>query len=62
MAAMAANLDLVSVDYLTNACVNWSDFFCGFLGATASAGRFHLMMSAAARYTHHQSSPYSTSP
>jgi hypothetical protein len=27
MAAMAANLDVVSVDYLTNACwVIWSDF------------------------------------
>jgi hypothetical protein len=26
MAATAAILDLVSVDYLTNACVNWSDF------------------------------------
>jgi hypothetical protein len=26
MAATAAILDLVSVDYLTNACVDWSDF------------------------------------
>jgi hypothetical protein len=26
---MAAILDLVSVDYLTNACVDWSDFYWG---------------------------------
>jgi hypothetical protein len=29
---MAAIFDLVSVDYLTNAWVNWSDFFGGSLG------------------------------
>jgi hypothetical protein len=27
MAAVAAILDLISVDYLTNAWVDWSDFF-----------------------------------
>jgi hypothetical protein len=31
MAAMAAILDLVSVDYLTNACIDWSNFFGGSL-------------------------------
>jgi hypothetical protein len=29
MAATAAILDLVSVDYLTNACADWSNFFIG---------------------------------
>jgi hypothetical protein len=32
MAATAAILGLVSVDYLTNACVNWSDVLGGSLG------------------------------
>jgi hypothetical protein len=32
MAAMAAILDLVSVDYLTNARVDWSDFFVAYWG------------------------------
>jgi hypothetical protein len=31
-AAMAANLDLVSIDYLTNAWVIWSDFFVAYWG------------------------------
>jgi hypothetical protein len=30
MAAMAAILDLVSVDYLTNASVDWSDFLVAY--------------------------------
>jgi hypothetical protein len=44
---IAAILDLVSVDFLTYAWVDWCDFFCGFVLA-ATAVRFHLMMSAAA--------------
>jgi hypothetical protein len=32
MAAMAAILDFVSVDYLANACVDWSDFFVAHWG------------------------------
>jgi hypothetical protein len=32
MAVMAAILDLVSVDYLTNASVYWSDFFVAYWG------------------------------
>jgi hypothetical protein len=32
MAAMAAILDLVSIDYLTNACVDWSDFLVAHWG------------------------------
>jgi hypothetical protein len=31
MAATATILKLVSVDYLTNTLVDWSDFFCGLL-------------------------------
>jgi hypothetical protein len=46
MAATAAILDLVSVDYLTNACVDWSQFFCGLLGVTG--GRFLSMTSTIA--------------
>jgi hypothetical protein len=37
MAATAAILDLVSVDYLTNAWVDWSNFF--WLSATAARVR-----------------------
>jgi hypothetical protein len=33
MAAVAANFDLVSVDYLTNAWVIWSDFFVAYWGS-----------------------------
>jgi hypothetical protein len=33
MAAMAANLDLVSVDYMTNTWVNCSDFFVAYWGS-----------------------------
>jgi hypothetical protein len=36
MAATAAILDLVSVDYLTNACVNWSDFLVPHWGSSTS--------------------------
>jgi hypothetical protein len=32
IAAMAPILDLVSVDYLTDACVDWSDFFVAHWG------------------------------
>jgi hypothetical protein len=32
MVAMAAILDLVSVDYLTNACVDWSEFLLAHWG------------------------------
>jgi hypothetical protein len=32
MATTAAILDLVSVDYLTNACVDWSDFLVAHWG------------------------------
>jgi hypothetical protein len=32
MAASAAILDLFSVDYLTNAWVDWSDFFVAYWG------------------------------
>jgi hypothetical protein len=31
MTAMAAILDLVSLDYLTNAWDDWSDFFVAYL-------------------------------
>jgi hypothetical protein len=34
MAAMAAILDLVSVDYLTNACVDWFNFFVAHWGSS----------------------------
>jgi hypothetical protein len=33
MTTMAAILDLVSVDFLTNAWVDWADFFGGSLGS-----------------------------
>jgi hypothetical protein len=38
MAATSAILNLDSVDFLTYAWVDWSNFFCGLLGVTA--GRF----------------------
>jgi hypothetical protein len=44
MAAKAAILDLVSVDYLTNACVDWSNFFCGSLGSSIFT-IFHFSLS-----------------
>jgi hypothetical protein len=47
--ATAAILDLVSIDFLTNAWVDWSDFLGGSLGVTG--GRFLLMTSAAAHPT-----------
>jgi hypothetical protein len=34
MATTAAILDLVSVDYLTNACVDWSDFLVAHWGSS----------------------------
>jgi hypothetical protein len=34
MAATAAILDLVSVDYLTNACIDWSDFLVAHWGSS----------------------------
>jgi hypothetical protein len=46
MAAMAAILDLVSVGYLMNAWVDWSDFLCGLLGVIR--GRFLSMTTTAA--------------
>jgi hypothetical protein len=42
---MAAILGLVSIDFLTNAWVGWSDFFGGSLGVTG--GRFLPMISSA---------------
>jgi hypothetical protein len=51
MAAMAAMLDLVSIDFLTNALVDWSDL----LGVTG--GRFLSMTSAAAHPTWPQWQP-----
>jgi hypothetical protein len=32
MASTAAILDFISVDYLTNASVDWSDFFVAYWG------------------------------
>jgi hypothetical protein len=43
MAAMPDILDLVTIDFLTNAWVDWSDFFGGSLGVT---GRRFLSMTA----------------
>jgi hypothetical protein len=47
MAAMAAILALVSVDYLTNACVDWSDFFVAHWGHWGSSifTMFHFSLS-----------------
>jgi hypothetical protein len=44
MAATAPTLDFISVHYLTNAWVDWSDYFCTLLRVTA--GRFFSMTSA----------------
>jgi hypothetical protein len=41
MAAMAAILDLVPVNYVTNACVDWSDFFVAHWGRLEE-GSFRL--------------------
>jgi hypothetical protein len=56
MAAVAAILDLISVGYLTNAWVDWSDFFVGNWGVTG--GRFLSVISAAthSRWPPHQPS------
>jgi hypothetical protein len=43
MAAMAAILDLVSVDYLTNACVDWFNFFVAHWGSSIFT-IFHLSL------------------
>jgi hypothetical protein len=49
MATNAAILDLVSIDILPNACVDWSDFSVAHWGVTG--GRFLSMTSAAAHPT-----------
>jgi hypothetical protein len=49
MATMAPIFDLVSIDFLTNVLVNWSDFVGGSLGVTV--GTFLSMTSATAHPT-----------
>jgi hypothetical protein len=44
MAAMAAILHLVSVNYLMNACVNWSDFLVAHWGSSIFT-MFHFFLS-----------------
>jgi hypothetical protein len=44
MAAMPAILDLVSIDFLTNAWVDWSDFFVPHLGSSIFT-MFHFSLS-----------------
>jgi hypothetical protein len=52
---MAAILDLVSIDFLTNAWVNWFRYFGGSLEVTG--GRFRSMSSTAAHRTWPQRHP-----
>jgi hypothetical protein len=58
MAVTATIFDLVSVDLLTYVWVDWSDFFCGLLRGDCRKVPFD---DECCRYTHHQSSTYSTS-
>jgi hypothetical protein len=54
MAATATILDLVSVDYLTNACVDWVvQFFCGLLGVI-NLHHIPLLPKPYLPYTHRQ--------
>jgi hypothetical protein len=53
MAATTTILDLVSVDYLTNCCVDWSDFFGGSLGVI-NLHHIPLLPKPFLPYTHRQ--------
>jgi hypothetical protein len=56
MATTVAILDLDSVDYLMNACVNWSRFFCGSLGVL-NLHHIPLLPKPYLPYTHIQLPP-----
>jgi hypothetical protein len=53
MAATAAILDLVSINYLTNTCVDWSDFFWWLIGVI-NLHHIPLLTKPYLPYTHRQ--------